>query len=96
MIGCIKLKTGEEIIAQFEPEDLKNTSVTVRKARALELVDTEEGLTVDILPYALGNIDTNIELDRKDILTSYIPHPDMELAYTKDVLGKHISATFGV
>jgi hypothetical protein len=94
MIECFKLVSGEEIISKVS--DNTDTTIKLVQVRSLEMVDSEDGYVTTMLPFTLGNIDATITIEYKNVITKYKPSKLVEDAYTAEVLGDHISASFGV
>jgi len=96
-IICIKLTTGEDIIAKATESPLSSVGINLDdllqegqplKSLAVVLTDTRVvgfhplGKGLAIMPWTLGNQDVKLSVDLKDIaIAVYAPDPELEKIY---------------
>lgn len=88
-IRVLKLTTGEEVIASTHQV---GSSLTLHKPRVVQLVATETGATLMLMPWIQVDPDNSVQIDVDKVITSLDANSQVEKAYLQRTSGIDLGA----
>ena len=94
IIICYQLITGVEIVGTIVEE--ADEYITLENVRKIHTEIDGSGLSVMLLPYATGSVDTVLDFSYDSIVTDYEPDADFITSSNKQIHGSDIATTIGL